>query len=147
MADPFFSSAGQLTIELADVRMIQLGDGTSFASETLAEFRGRDLDGDESVEAVSRALYTSPIPPAPTRARSSYGPSLAPAAKDIRFFTILLQQNPRVPIHQYRRIGRMAFRLAAIAEPLLSNAAKSGVIRPRGMASAIASVFNVAMMA
>ena len=30
---------------------------------------------------VSRALYTSPIPPAPMSARISYGPSLAPAAK------------------------------------------------------------------
>lgn len=32
---------------------------------------------------VSRALYTSPIPPAPMRARISYGPSLSPAASGI----------------------------------------------------------------
>src|SRR5579864_1633538 len=34
---------------------------------------------------VSRALYTSPMPPAPIGARISQGPSLSPTSRDMRF--------------------------------------------------------------
>jgi hypothetical protein len=52
--------------------MIQGGSGFGFPLETMQPFwisryfRGKDLQGIQSVERVSRAWYTSPIPPAPS---------------------------------------------------------------------------------
>jgi phosphate uptake regulator len=49
--------------------------------------------------------------------------------------------------HGVRSRGRTPFRLARIAEPLLSTAVSSGVTNPPGNASASASVFSTATMA
>src|SRR5262245_35378651 len=43
---------------------------------------------------VSRALYTSPIPPAPSGARISYGPRRVPIARGIRECPLLSSRLP-----------------------------------------------------
>lgn len=48
---------------------------------------------------------------------------------------------------QYRRIGRMAFNAANIAEPLLMSAVAPGLTSPAGMDRSNANVFNPAMIA
>jgi len=59
-------------IQGADVGMVEAGDGTSLAFESLpqiriaGQFRGQDLDCTVRLRRVSRALYTSPMPPAPS---------------------------------------------------------------------------------
>ncbi len=72
-------------VQRADVRMVQCGDGLGFALEARTELRvGQRVSVDRTLIAtvrsrrVSRALYTSPIPPAPSGERISYGPRRAP---------------------------------------------------------------------
>jgi hypothetical protein len=52
-------------------------------SESLANPSGRTLMATSRPSLVSRARYTSPMPPAPSGARISYGPSLVPAVSAI----------------------------------------------------------------
>ena len=65
-------------VQRADVGMGELRDGARFAVEALAELRvrgqrvGQHLDRDGSRPSrVSRARYTSPMPPAPNGATIS----------------------------------------------------------------------------
>ena len=56
--------------------MIERGDRLRLALEALerrvdVDVGWKDLDGDEPIERVSRARYTSPMPPAPSGARIS----------------------------------------------------------------------------
>src|SRR6266851_6720980 len=54
-----------------------------FASGFSERCDGRILTATVRSRRVSRARYTSPIPPAPSGDWISYGPSLAPEARDI----------------------------------------------------------------
>ena len=60
--------------------MVQAGDGPCLAFEALAKLRilrqvtGKNFDGNCAVGRVSRAQYTSPIPPASSCEAISYGP-------------------------------------------------------------------------
>ena len=71
-------------VERADVRMSQLRDRARLAIEAFAELRigrerfGRILIATVRSSRVSRALYTSPMPPAPRGERISYGPRRVP---------------------------------------------------------------------
>ena len=64
-----------------DVGMRQRRDGVGLALEAppgvpiFANRGGQHLDGDVAPQPRSRARQTSPIPPAPIRATTSYGPS------------------------------------------------------------------------
>ena len=75
-------------MEHADVGMIEGGDRLGFPIETLAELgsaanaEGRTLMATVRSSRVSRARYTSPMPPAPSRATTSYAPRRAPGASD-----------------------------------------------------------------
>jgi hypothetical protein len=70
------------------VGVIQSGDGLCLAREPRFHFRvagemyGKDFDATLRFRCVSRALYTSPWPPAPME-RISYGPSFAPEVRVI----------------------------------------------------------------
>jgi hypothetical protein len=48
---------------------------------------GQYLQRDVAIELVSRARYTSPMPPAPSGATISDGPILDPEGSDISYFT------------------------------------------------------------
>src|SRR5689334_17416119 len=50
---------------------------------SLAKVSGNSLMATSRFSLVSRARYTSPIPPAPSADRISYGPICEPAASDI----------------------------------------------------------------
>ena len=63
---------GANVVESADVGVVQGRNRPSLSLEALAETFGGDFDGDVAAQArVSRARYTSPIPPAPMDARIS----------------------------------------------------------------------------
>ena len=70
-------------VKLADIRMIQGRDGSRFALKTFREFSLKTLTATIRLRRVSRALYTSPMPPAPMGAMISYGPSFAPGDNGI----------------------------------------------------------------
>ena len=70
-------------VDGADIRVIQRGDGARFALEPVREELGRDLIATSRPSRGSTARYTSPMPPAPIRAFTWYGPSVEPGAKDI----------------------------------------------------------------
>jgi hypothetical protein len=59
----------------ADVRMVEAGSGFGFAAESLERRRSqrcfgrKEFEGDESMEAVSSALQTTPIPRPPSFSR------------------------------------------------------------------------------
>ena len=75
--------------ERADVRVVERGDRLRLALEALAalvvlrEAGGEDLDATLRSRRVSFPRQTSPMPPAPIGAVSSYGPSREPAWGDI----------------------------------------------------------------
>ena len=68
--------------------MVQCGEGFRFTVEPRQALgvgrnrRGQDLDGDLPRRFVSVARYTSPIPPTPIWAVTSYGPRRVPRAND-----------------------------------------------------------------
>ena len=69
-------------VDRCDVRMVQRGEDVRFALKARQPLRvranssGRIFDGDVALrDFVSRARYTSPIPPAPSRPRTSYAPT------------------------------------------------------------------------
>lgn len=74
-------------VQRADVRMRQLGDRPRFAIEAVTEPRigsqefRQDLDGDRAVEPCR--WPDTPIPPAPSGAPISYGPSRLPTGRAI----------------------------------------------------------------
>ena len=77
-------------VERADVRVVQAGDRLRLALEAGAAVRvGADTAGGRTLMAtvrsrrVSRALYTSPMPPAPIGDRISYGPSAVPGVSGV----------------------------------------------------------------
>src|SRR5262245_10769307 len=53
---------------------------------------GRIFSATSRLSRVSRPRYTSPIPPAPSGARISYGPSFVPDGRDIYRELILWQE-------------------------------------------------------
>ncbi|MBW3670893.1 MAG: hypothetical protein KY432_04395, partial [Acidobacteria bacterium] len=71
-------------VQHADVRVIQLRDRLRLALETELQlsvsrkFSRKDLTATERSRRVSRARYTSPIPPALIGDRTSYGPRRDP---------------------------------------------------------------------
>ena len=74
----------------ANMRMAERRDRTRFAFEPITKLRisregfRQDLDRDGAIESlVSRARYTSPMPPTPILAAISYGPRRVPAVIDI----------------------------------------------------------------
>ena len=75
------------SVDAADVRMIERRERLGFAlkarhrSGSCANVSGRILIATSRSSRVSRARYTSPMPPAPSADRISYGPSCAPAAR------------------------------------------------------------------
>jgi hypothetical protein len=70
MVSPFQMSGVARVASAVDVGMIQAGDGFCFEVEALAQLSaaslvsGKNLDYNDSIERVSRARYTLPIPPA-----------------------------------------------------------------------------------
>jgi hypothetical protein len=69
--------------------VVQRGKCLGFASESRDAIRiGGEAragsDRDVTAEAVSRARYTSPMPPAPSDERTSYGPSRVPGVRLIK---------------------------------------------------------------
>src|SRR5712691_13020430 len=52
-------------VNLADVGVIQRGDGFGFTFKAFRELRGGDLDRDITIQTGSLARYTSPMPPLP----------------------------------------------------------------------------------
>ena len=72
-------------VDIGDVRMVERREGLRFACETCEAVRvavngvPQDLDRNVSISLVSRARYTSPMPPAPIGATISYGPRRVPA--------------------------------------------------------------------
>jgi hypothetical protein len=88
-------------VHRADVRMGQLRDRARLVLEALLEVpiarqaAGEDLDGNQAIEPRVAARYTSPIPPAPSVARISYGPSFVPAARLMVRRTTLTREMPR----------------------------------------------------
>ena len=76
-------------VDAADVRMVQRGDGARLAleagrrSESPADSLGRTLMATVRSSRVSRALYTSPMPPAPSGPETSYGPRRVPGGRAI----------------------------------------------------------------
>jgi hypothetical protein len=71
-------------VNLGDVRMIQCGERLRLAREareTLGirrDSNGNSFKATSRASFVSRARYTSPIPPLPMRARISYAPRRVP---------------------------------------------------------------------
>src|SRR5258708_40331143 len=65
-----------------------------FASGLLERCSGRILMATVRSRRVSRARYTSPIPPAPSGETISYGPSLAPSVSATVAKLYLPKQNP-----------------------------------------------------
>src|SRR5438045_4895443 len=67
---------------------------------------GRTLMATERSSRVSRARHTSPMPPAPTRATTSYGPSRSPAATDMvrcpDYMAAFLLPTASLPVDLYR---------------------------------------------
>ena len=59
---------GANVVQGANVGVVQGSNGVGFAFETLGELVARNFDGDDAIQRVSRALWTSPIPPAPSGA-------------------------------------------------------------------------------
>src|SRR5262245_13542353 len=57
---------------------------------------GRTLTATVRSRRVSRALYTSPMPPAPIGDRTSYGPSREPADRVIYFLSSAVQLTTTV---------------------------------------------------
>src|SRR5580658_6144475 len=76
-------------------------------SGSCARAAGRILIATSRSSLVSRARYTSPIPPAPIGARISYGPSLAPTDSGICVIQLSLanQEAYRECITRYTDIG------------------------------------------
>jgi hypothetical protein len=78
---PFECSFNQLhhqvirphVVDLADVRMIEGGDGARLAFEALSETPGRDLDGDFALQSRVPRTINLPIPPAPIGERFGRG--------------------------------------------------------------------------
>jgi hypothetical protein len=66
---------------------------------------------------VSRAFHTSPIPPAPSGARVSYGPSFVPAASDIAFESAYRHGACR--LLRQREIDRYSARRIVVADSSL----------------------------
>jgi len=58
-------------MQRADIRPVQGGNGPRFALEALGKLLVGNFDLNNTVQTVSRALYTSPIPPAPICERTS----------------------------------------------------------------------------
>ena len=76
-------------VEPADVRVLELRDDLSLALETALTLwingeAARIFTATLRESRVSRARQTSPIPPAPTRDDSSYGPRRTPGPTTIR---------------------------------------------------------------
>src|SRR5262249_29286857 len=70
---------------------------------SLAErWPGSTLTATVRSSRVSRARYTSPIPPAPTDARISYGPSLVPACISVSIRPRGSVLEPLRPVHDHR---------------------------------------------
>ena len=73
----------------ADVRMIDAGDCPASRSNRASAAESPDVDSGRILRAtsrcrrLSRARYTSPMPPVPRRPRISYGPSRVPASRDM----------------------------------------------------------------
>ena len=74
---------GTDVIKVADVGVVQRGDGAGFAGEALGELRARDFDGDVAAQAVIvRAIHLAHAT-LPISARISCGPSLSPVDSGI----------------------------------------------------------------
>ena len=76
-------------VEARDVRMVERRQHVRFALETreaigvVHERIRQDLDGHIAAEPRIARGYTSPIPPAPMSATTSYAPSRTPGARDM----------------------------------------------------------------
>ena len=75
---------GAHVIERADVGVVQGSDGARFAFEPSVKRSADVLMATSRNTRVSSARYTSPIPPLPSGAMTSYGPSLSPVFNGMR---------------------------------------------------------------
>ncbi len=89
-------------VERADVRMVERGDRPRLALEALraacgsaASSGGSTLIATVRSSRVSRARYTSPIPPAPSAPTISYGPRRVPGERDTQAAFRLPLDNDR----------------------------------------------------
>src|SRR5258706_7308599 len=87
-----------------------------FASALQDRYSGRILIATVRSRRVSRARYTSPMPPAPTGATTSYGPSLVPDVSPMRCCVIIVRWKDVTHIEPQKRTHAAVKRIWSLEE-------------------------------